>query len=146
MNPKKEKISAEALLGRMPLLALSGDESAVELILFEGLKLLTNETGADIGQINLLPKGGRIEKICIMKDGVPWLKKGMGMHLFEPFKGFTGVVIRSGRSILVRDIWEKSPASTPNPFLELLPEMNDKYIEEIKKPVASIIIFPIKRG
>jgi hypothetical protein len=146
MIPKKEKISAEALLGRMPLLALSGDESAVELILFEVLKLLTNETGADIGQINLLPKGGRIEKICIMKDGVSWLKKGMGIHPFEPFKGFTAVVIRSGRSVLVRDIWEKSYAGTPNPFLELLPEMNDKYIEEIKKPVASIIIFPIKRG
>ena len=146
MDPEKQKISAENLLGRMPSLALSGDDSAIDLILYEVLKLLTNETGADIGQINLLPKGGRVEKVCIIKDGVPWLKKGMDMHLFEPFKGFTGVVIRSGKSILVKDIWEKSQTRTPNPFLKLLPDMNNKYIREIKKPAASIIIFPIKRG
>ena len=86
MDPEKQKISAENLLGRMPSLALSGDDSAIDLILYEVLKLLTNETGADIGQINLLPKGGRVEKVCIIKDGAPWLKKGMDMHLFEPFK------------------------------------------------------------
>ncbi|MBW2003196.1 MAG: GAF domain-containing sensor histidine kinase [Deltaproteobacteria bacterium] len=146
MKPEKLKISAENLLGKMPLLALSGDDSAIDLILYEVLKLLTNATGADIGQINLLPKGGRVEKVCIIKDGKPWLRKGMDMHLFDPFRGFTGLVIKAGRSILVKDIWDKDSTKMPNPFLELVPDMNYRYISEIKKPVASIIIFPIKRG
>ena len=146
MKPEKLKISAETLLGKMPSLALRGDDSAIDLILYEVLKLLTNAIDADIGQINLLPKSGRVEKVYIIKDGVPWLKKGMGMHLFEPFKGFTGVAIKSRKSILVRDIWEKDSPKNPNPFLELIPDMNNKYIKEIKKPVESIIISPIKKG
>ncbi|BBO86840.1 hypothetical protein DSCOOX_00200 [Desulfosarcina ovata subsp. ovata] len=101
---------------------------------------------ADIGQINLLPKSGPVEKLFIIKDKKPWLRDGMGLHPFDPQGGFTGRVIQSGKSILVEDIWSKTFQGEPNPFLQIRQEMNDEYVQEIKKPTASIIIVPIKRG
>lgn len=139
-------IPGDKILERMPALALSGDDLAVDLILHEVLHLLIHEIGADVGQINLLPKGGRVEKVYVIKDGEPWLKKGMNIHLFNPHLGFTGQVITTGESILVEDIWAEGTEAAPNPFLELLPAMDKKYVEQIKRPVASIIIAPIKRG
>ena len=43
---------------RIPALAFSGEESAVDLILYEVLRLLVDEVKADIGHINLLPERG----------------------------------------------------------------------------------------
>ena len=124
-------LSAENLLERIPVLAISGDDSAVDSILYETLQVLLKGVDADIGQINLLPKGGRVEKICIIKDGKPWLKKGLGMHLFEPSKGFTGLVMATGQSVLVGDIWAKSTKKMPNPFPALASEMNEHYVNDI---------------
>jgi len=139
-------IAADSLLERIPTLALAGEDSAVDLILYEVLELLIKQVGADIGQINLFPKGGRSEKVCIIKDGEPWLKEEMDFHKFDPRRGFTSLVISSGKSILVKDIWANGGEQAPNPFLELVSTMNKKYIDEIKRPVASMIILPIKRG
>ena len=135
-----------ALLERIPALAISGEDVAVDLILYEVLHFLADEVQADIGQINLLPRAGRVEKVCIVKDGEPWLKKGMDMHPFDPHQGFTGNVVSTGISILVNDIWQPATESEPNPFLQIMDKMNRRYVEEIKKPVCSIIIAPIKRG
>ncbi len=134
------------LAERMPVLAYSGDESAVDLILYEVLHLLVDEVKADIGHINLLPRGGRVEKVCTLKDGEPWLRKALDLHLFNPYQGFTGEVMRSGESILVKDIWAPGSEEEPNPFLEVCETMNERYVREIKAPLASIIIAPIKRG
>ncbi|MGW8319987.1 MAG: GAF domain-containing protein, partial [Thermodesulfobacteriota bacterium] len=101
---------------------------------------------ADIGHINLLPKGGRVEKVCTLKNRQPWLRKKTDLHLFDPYHGFTGEVMRSGQSILVRDIWKPGTETDPNPFLEVYATMNERYVKEIKAPLASIIIAPIKRG
>jgi hypothetical protein len=131
---------------RIPALASSGEESAVDLILYEVLRLLVDEVKADIGHINLLPKGGRVEKVCTLKDGKPWLRKKTDLHLFDPYHGFTGEVMRSGQSILVKDIWEPGTEADPNPFLEVYATMNERYVKEIKAPLASIIMAPIKRG
>lgn len=141
-----QKIIADSLLERIPMLAISGEDIAVDRILDEVLELLITQVNADIGQINLLPKAGRVEKLRIIKDRQPWLQKEKNMHLFDPSKGFTGEVIAKGKSILVDDIWAQDGPLHTNPFLELAPEMNSSYIEEIKKPVASMIIIPIKRG
>ena len=94
-------------------MAISGDESAVEFILHEVLKLLMEGIEADIGQINLLPKSGPVEKLFIINDKAPWLREGMGLHLFDPHGGFTGMVIKSGKSILVEDIWLKDFQGEP---------------------------------
>jgi hypothetical protein len=131
---------------RIPALAFSGEESAVDLILYEVLRLLVDEVKADIGHINLLPKGGRVEKVCTLKDRQPWLRKDTDLHLFDPYQGFTGEVMRSGKSILVKDIWKPGTEAEPNPFLDVYTEMNERYVKEIKAPLASIIIAPIKRG
>jgi hypothetical protein len=131
---------------RIPALASSGEESAVDLILYEVLRLLVDEVKADIGHINLLPKGGRVEKVCTLKDGKPWLRKKTDLHLFDPYHGFTGEVMRSGQSILVKDILEPGTEADPNPFLEVYATMNERYVKEIKAPLASIIMAPIKRG
>jgi hypothetical protein len=73
---------------RIPALAFSGEESAVDLILYEVLRLLVDEVKADIGHINLLPKGGRVEKVCMLKDRQPWwLRKNTDLHLFDPTMG-----------------------------------------------------------
>ena len=77
---------------RIPALAFSGEDTAVDLILHEVLSLLADEVKADIGHINLLPKGGRVEKVCTIKDGQPWLRREMDLHLFDPYHGFTGEV------------------------------------------------------
>ncbi|BBO79450.1 hypothetical protein DSCO28_00160 [Desulfosarcina ovata subsp. sediminis] len=143
---KRKKISAERLFERIASLAISGDESAVGTILHEVLSLLMVGIEADIGQINLLPKSGPVEKLFIIKDKKPWLRDGMGLHPFDPQGGFTGRVIQSGKSILVEDIWSKTFQGEPNPFLQIRQEMNDEYVQEIKEPTASIIIVPIKRG
>lgn len=143
---EKHEVIADKLFKAIPVLAISGEESALDLILYEILELLINEVTADIGQINLLPKGGKIEKLCIVKDGKPWLRRGKDMHRFDPSKGFTGVVMATGKSVLVKDIWEKGSDEKPNPFLELYPNLNLKYRKNIKWPVGSIIILPVKRG
>ena len=131
---------------RIPALAFSGEDTAVDLILHEVLSLLADEVKADIGHINLLPKGGRVEKVCTIKDGQPWLRREMDLHLFDPYHGFTGEVMRSGKSILVKDIWAPGTEREPNPFLDVYRTMNEQYVREIKAPLASIIIAPIKRG
>ncbi len=141
-----QKIIADSLLERIPMLAISGEGIVVDRILDEVLELLITQVNADIGQISLLPKAGRVEKLRIIKDRQPWLQKGKNMHLFNPCKGFTGKVIATGKSILVDDIWAQDGPRHTNPFLELASKMNSSYIEEIKKPVSSIIIIPIKRG
>jgi hypothetical protein len=139
-------LNGERLLQRIPALAISGDALAVDQILYEVLDLFVNEVRADVGQINLLPKGGRVEKVCIIKDGDPWLKKGIDLHLFNPYRGFNGQVMATRNSVFVRDIWAKGAEDESNPFLELVATMDDRYVKEIKKPVAGTIIAPIKRG
>jgi signal transduction histidine kinase len=143
-----KKIIADKLFQRLPILALSGQKSSIELIAYEVLHLLMDGLDADIGQINLLPRGGRVEKVCIVKDGKPWLKKDMNLHLFDPTKGFHGIVMATGRAVLVDDIWAPDGGSdnNSNPFLDLYPSMNDLYVAEIKKPAASTLFLPIKRG
>ena len=122
---KRKRINVEHLFERIASLAISGDESAVEFILHEVLSLLMMGIDADIGQINLLHKSGPVEKLFIIKDKKPWLREGMGLHPFDPHGGFTGLVIESGKSILVEDIWSKDFQGGPNPFLQIRPEMND---------------------
>jgi hypothetical protein len=139
-------IVAEDLFHRLPILAISEGEDAVDLIAYEVLNLLMKGIQADIGQINLLPKGGRVEKVCIVKDGIPWLRKEMNLHLLDPTKGFTGKVMETGNPLIVEDIWDKQGLESSNPFLEICSFMDNNYIEDIKKPVASTMIMPIKRG
>jgi hypothetical protein len=142
----KKTIPAEKLFRNLPALAIAGDEQSVDRIAYELLKLLMDGVDADIGQINLLPLGGRVEKVCIVKDGKPWLREGMDLHLYNPSKGFTGRVISSGKTLLIADIWSDLLENGVNPFLEISPSMDVRYVEEIKKPVASALFLPIKRG
>lgn len=139
-------VPAERFFKKLPALAMAGDEQSVDRIAYELLNLLMDSVGADIGQINLLPRGGRVEKVCIVKDGEPWLREDMGLHLYNPSKGFTGQVIRSGLTLLVEDIWSDAHGSAANPFLEIHRCMDRRYLEEIKRPVASTLILPIKRS
>lgn len=139
-------ISVEALLERIPKLATSGQEFAVEHILSEVLLFLCARVRSDIGQVNLLARGGRVEKLCIVKDGRPWLKKAVRLHAFDPWSGFTGVLMRSGQTLLVKDIWAEAWEEEPNPFLDLISTMNPTYVEEIKRPVASAMLVPVMRG
>ena len=141
-----KKINAGRLLEKIPVLAISGEESSVDQILFEVLSLLMEQVVADIGQINLLPMGGRVEKLCIIKDGKLWSRKGVTLNFYDPFHGFTGMVVSSGKSLIVENIWDKVIGGHPNPFLEITTTMSDEYVAEIKQPVASIIILPLKRG
>ncbi len=141
-----EKINISGLLEKIAVLAISGEESSVDQILFEVLSLLMMQVGADIGQINLLPTGGRSEKLCIIKDGMPWQRKGSTLNFYDPYHGFTGMVVSSGKSLVIENIWEEDIGGHPNPFLEITSTMSDEYITEIKKPVASIIILPLKRA
>jgi len=146
-NLNSENLNSTAsLIERIPTIALSGEESSVNLILHEVLDMLIKQVDADIGQINLLPKGSRIEKVCIIKDGEPWLEPGIDIYGFDPSRGFTGQVVSTGKSILIKDIWNQKNRISPNPFLQFVSTMNQRYVEDIKKPVASIIILPIKRG
>ncbi|BBO80996.1 hypothetical protein DSCO28_15620 [Desulfosarcina ovata subsp. sediminis] len=144
--PQEKLRSAVDLLAKIPELTNLNDMSSVDMMLCDVLEMLIRWVDADIGQINMLSKGGKVEKMCVIKDGTIWLKKGMPLHLFQPLKGFTGHVLSSGQSMLIRDIWADSPTKEKNPFIELLPEMDEKYLNEIKKPVASTLIVPIKRG
>ena len=89
LTPPK-RISADSLFERIPVLAISGDDSAVDLILDQVLRLLLSQIRGDIGQINLLPEGGRIEKLWIVKDDKPWQRKGIDLTFFDPSRGFTG--------------------------------------------------------
>ncbi|GAB6907655.1 hypothetical protein DESC_10005 [Desulfosarcina cetonica] len=139
-------IDAENLFRRLPMLALSEGEDAVDMIAYEVLNLLMSGVRADIGQINLLPKGGRVEKVCIVKDGRPWLRKEMNLHLLDPTKGFTGRVMETGEPLVTKDIWAAPAPGESNPFLDLYPSMDPHYLEAIKKPVASTMIMPIKRS
>lgn len=127
-------------------MAIAEDEQSVDRFAYELLNMLMEGVSADIGQISLLPVGGRVEKVCIVKDGRPWLKEGMNLHLFNPSKGFAGHVISTGRTLLVSDIWADLLEDEPNPFLEIFPCMDSRYVEEIKRPVASTLFLPIKRG
>lgn len=146
MKSKKKSIHAERFFRRLPTLALAGDEQSVDRIAYELLNLLMNDVSADIGQLNLLPRGGRVEKVCIVKDGKPWLREDMGLHLYNPNLGFTGRVISTGQTLLVEDIWATEQNDVANPFLEISPYMDSRYVREIKEPVASTLILPIKRG
>jgi hypothetical protein len=100
---------------------------------------------ADIGQLSLLPIGGRVEKVCIVKDGKPWLREDMALHLYNPSKGFAGYVRKTGKTLLVDNIWADCLEDHVNPFLEIYPKMNPYYVKEIKEPVASTLFLPIKR-
>lgn len=143
---KKKVIRAEPFFRKLPTLAIAGDEQSVDRIAYELLNLLMKGVDADIGQINLLPLGGRVEKVCIVKDGEPWLREGMDLHLYNPSKGFTGRVMSSGKTLLIADIWGDAPENGANPFLAISSQMDLRYVEEIKKPVASALFLPIKRG
>ena len=142
----RPRIAPEELFHRLPMLAISEGENAVDSIAYAVLNLLMTGVEADIGQINLLPKGGRVEKVCIVKDGAPWLRKGMNLHLLDPTKGFTGKVMETGKPVITEDIWAKPGPDEDNPFLEIFPFMDPSYVEDIKRPVASTMIMPIKRG
>ncbi len=139
-------IAAETILEKLPIIAISGGDTAVDSILMEVMKALTALVHADIGQITLLPKGGMGEKLYVLKDGRPWLKKEVHLKPLEPNKGFTGRVLETGESILIQDIWAEGEMEGGNPFLEIAESMDRHYLQDIKKPVASIIILPIKRG
>lgn len=144
-------VPVERFFKKLPALAMAGDEQSVDRIAYELLNLLTDSAAADIGQISLLPRGGRVEKVCIVKDGRPWLREDMGLHLYNPSKGFTGRVIRTGKTLLVEDIWvedirAEADGHAPNPFLQIYRCMDQRYLEEIKRPVASTLILPIKRN
>ncbi|PIP37835.1 MAG: hypothetical protein COX19_15595 [Desulfobacterales bacterium CG23_combo_of_CG06-09_8_20_14_all_51_8] len=54
-----KKINAGRLLEKIPVLSISGEESSVDMILFEVLSLLNAQVGADIGQVNLASPGGQ---------------------------------------------------------------------------------------
>lgn len=139
-------VPAEQFFKKLPELAIAGDEQSVDRIAYELLNLLVVSAGADIGQINLLPMGGRVEKVCVVKDGRPWLRADMGLHLYNPSKGFTGRVINSGKTFIVEDIWAEEVEQLPNPFLQIAGFMDYRYLDEIKKPVASSLFLPIKRN
>jgi signal transduction histidine kinase len=141
-----QEIGAETLFEKLPVIAVSGGDTAVDSILMEVMKVLTAHVHADIGQITLLPKGGMGEKLYVLKDCQPWLKKGVNLKPLEPNKGFTGRVLKTGESVLIRDIWAEDDRQGGNPFLEIVGSMDYHYIQDIKKPVSSIIILPIKRG
>ncbi len=145
-SPKmQKKINAGPLFDRIRWLALSGEESCIDRILYEILLLLSSHVNADIGQINLLPAAGRAGKLFILKDGKPWHVYFGKLHKYDPYSGFTGMVMASGRSILVKDIWETIVDGKTNPFLDIANKMNKQYLAEIKRPVASTIILPLKR-
>jgi hypothetical protein len=146
MTAAKKIIHAERFFKQLTTLAIAGDEQSVDRIAYELLNLLMGDVNADIGQISLLPKGGRVEKVCIVKDGQPWMREDMGLHLYNPGKGFTGRVIATGQTLLVEDIWAENGGDQANPFLKIFPYMDTRYVDEIKKPVASTLILPIKRG
>jgi len=143
---QQKVIPTERFFQKLPVLAITGDEQSVDRIAYELLNLLMDSAGANTGQISLLPRGGRVEKVCIIKDGKPWLWADLGLHLYNPSKGFTGEVIRRGRTILVKDIWAKTYEGGANPFLEICDSMESRYLEDIKKPVSSTLILPIKRN
>lgn len=138
-------IPADRFFRKLPALAITGDEQSVDRIAYELLNLLMDSCDADIGQINLLPRGGRVEKVCVIKDGLPWLRSHKELHLYNPSKGFTGQVIRTGQTLRVENIWEEQVDGNENPFLKISGFMDPRYLEEIKKPVTSILILPIKR-
>ncbi len=139
-------IHAETFFRKLPALAIAEDEQSVDRFAYELLNMLMKGVNADIGQLSLLPVGGRVEKVCIVKDGRPWLKEGMNLHLFNPSKGFAGHVISTGQTLLVDDIWDDLIEDERNPFLEIFSCMDSRYVEEIKRPVASTLFLPIKRG
>ena len=139
-------IHAERFFRKLPALAIAEDEQSVDRFAYELLNMLMRGVDADIGQVSLLPVGGRVEKVCITKDGRPWLKEGRNLHLFNPSKGFAGHVISTGQTLLVKDIWDDLIEDEPNPFLEIFSCMDSRYVEEIKRPVASTLFLPIKRG
>ena len=85
-----------------------------------------------------------MEKLYIVKDGKHWLRKGGSLSFYDPYHGFTGMVMSSGKSLIVENIWEKVIGGHPNPFLEITTTMSDEYVAEIKKPVTSIIILPLR--
>lgn len=143
---KQNVIPAERFFKKLPTLAIAGDEQSVDRIAYELLNLLMDSVDADIGQMSLLPRGGRVEKVCIVKDGQPWLREDMGLHLYNPSKGFTGWVISTGKTLMVEDIWAEMDGPAANPFLEISRFMDHRYLEEIKRPVASTLILPIKRN
>lgn len=146
MKTTLNAIHAERFFQQLPNLAIAGDEKSVDRIAYELLKVLMDEVDADIGQLNLLPIGGRVEKACIVKDGKPWMRADKGLHPYNPGKGFTGRVMTTGKTILVEDIWSESRDGEINPFLQIYPYMDVCYVAEIKKPVASTLILPIKYG
>lgn len=137
---------AERFFRKLPELSLTGDEQSVDRFAYELLNLLMQGVDADTGQISLLPVGGRVEKVCIVKDGKPWLKTGMNLHLFNPGTGFAGHVVSTGETLIVEDIWADDRENGPNPFLAILSYMDTRYVQEIKRPVASTMFLPIKRG
>ena len=139
-------IHAEELFRKLPTLAIAGDEQSVDRIAYELLNTLMEGVDADIGQISLLPVGGRVEKVCIVKDGKPWLQEEMSLHLYNPTKGFAGYVSKTGKTLLVDDVWADCLDDFVNPFLEIYPKMDPHYVKEIKEPVASTLFLPIKRG
>lgn len=139
-------MTAETFFRKIPALAIAEDEPSLDRFANELLNLLMSDVDADIGQISLLPVGGRVEKVCIVKDGRPWLKEGMTLHLFNPSQGFAGHVITTGQTLRVEDIWDDFLKDKPNPFLEIFSCMDPHYVEEIKRPVASTLFLPVKRG
>lgn len=60
-------IPAELFFQKLPVLAITGDEQSIDRIAYELLNLLMDSAEADTGQINLLPRGGRVEKVCIRR-------------------------------------------------------------------------------
>ncbi|MDX9785434.1 MAG: hypothetical protein RBT11_01560 [Desulfobacterales bacterium] len=144
--PAKRIIHAEQFFRKLPELAIAGDEQSVDRIAYELLNLLMKAVDADIGQISLFPLGGRVEKMCIVKDGEPWLRTDKDLHLYNPSKGYAGRMLATGETLLVKDIWTEPNGNGPNPFLEIYPYMDANYVADIKKPVASTLFLPIKRG
>ncbi len=82
----------------------------------------------------------------MVKDGLPWLRREGALHTFDPWAGLTGTMMRSGETLVVRDIWADRIDGEPNPFLPLIPSMSPKYVAEIKRPATSSLFVPIKRG
>ena len=144
-TPYPGEVPAERFFRKLPALAITGDEQSVDRIAYELLNLLTESAGADIGQLSLLPRGGRVEKVCIVKDGRPWMREDMALHPYNPGKGFTSWVISTGKTLVIEDIWAPPSGDTANPFLEIHRFMDRRYLDEIKRPVASTLILPIKR-
>jgi hypothetical protein len=87
-----------------------------------------------------------VEKMCIVKDGSPWLWEGMNRHLLDPTKDPTRTVMETGKTLGINDIWAAS-CNRRNPFLDHFLPMDLYCVESIKKPVASsMMIMHIKRG